>query len=277
MKTKEKKSSQTALLNFIVTCRTASEGILDVYFDHLEYGPKELSHTTLNAFGNTFLSKTNFKASFINLEKIRNTKELNLRAIIQNNFKNVYDLLSSIVKGPDESWLNLLEKNVVSIILSVSSEIILQERLFFSEELETRFKDNFLKELAKKLETLMKLEDLVDRHTFAKNCAAWIEYRMICADRFLSETWINCNAASLLLSSWVLGLVDCDLPIYLNASDYFFNLPLNDPHGDIDDIDEQFKSKYVKRFNLREHFQPFHFPRKLRTDIWKPESFEESP
>lgn len=273
MKPKAKKYSQSALLNFIVTCRTASEGILDVSDDHLEYGPKELSHESLNAFGNTFLLKTNFKASFINLDTIRSVKESNLRDAIQSNFQGAYERLYSVVKEANESWVDVLEKKVASIILSVSSEIILQDKLFFSEELKTRFHDKFLKELAEKLETLMKL-DVMKRDSFAKDCAAWIEYRMICADKFLSETWINCNAASLLLSSWVLELFDCDLPIYLNVSDYFFNLPLNNPQIE---IDEQFKNKYLKRFNVHEHFQPFHFPRKLKTDIWKLESLEESP
>lgn len=258
----EIKHSQHVLLNFIATSRIASEGIIDVSYERLEFGPRELSKETLHDYEDcSFLAKINSKASYIDLKKVKDLKNVEIRELVQENFLDAFQTLFLVVQNFDMQLSSFLQFTVVSIITSVTSEIILKERIFTSEEAQNKF-SKFLEKLADRLLVIINEPDKKTKHDLARKCAAWVEYRMSFADRFFSETLIGCNAASLLLAACVLLLADCDFPIFLGPTHYFLVFSIKDPDRD---IDEQFESFYLKKFKIDRKFQPEDLPRKLKT------------
>ncbi len=260
---------QAALLNFIATCPVASDGVINVSYDRFEFDLlQELSKETLHDYDDfSFVAKINYKASYLNLERVKNLKKVDIRDVIQSSFQNAFMDLLKIVRTFEESSVFFTKESVLSIITSVTSNIILSEKIFISKDAERKF-DDFFENLERKIRKIIKKQNVYKKQSKARKCAAWIEYRMMFADKFLSETLIGCNAASLLLSSLILLLAGCDFPIFLCRFDYFLKFSVKDPELDanIDHINKKFETLYLEKFKKDEKFQPNHFTRKLKTD-----------
>ncbi len=263
----QKKNLQAALLNFIATCPIASDGIINVSHDQFEFELlQELSEETLHDYEDcSFIEKINPKACFLNLSELKKLKKQDIRDKIQDKFQEAFKKILAKVETVNLSSSSFLQDEIVPIITSVPSDIIHPGKIHTSNA-QDKFIE-FLNLLSSKIQEIKDEREMQEKHSKARKCAAWIEYRMMFANKFLSESLINCNAASLLLSSFVLLRFGCDLPIFLNQSDYLPKFPFKDSEDiNISDINEQFATSYLKHFKRDQKFQPIDFPRKLRSD-----------
>ncbi len=159
---------------------------------------------------------------------------------------------------------------MVPIITDVTSGIIERKKRFRSPKKKMKEKfQKFLELLSQKIQEITNEPNAQASHLQARKCAAWIEYRMMFSDKYLSETLIGCNAASLLLSSLILLLAGCDLPIFLSQADYVPQFFVDDPEASdnsIHYVNGHYETSYLKKFKGGRIFQPNDFPRKLKTD-----------
>eukprot|EP01040_Poterioochromonas_malhamensis_P002778 gene2778-2959_t len=244
----KQKKSQATLLNFIATF--ASDGVINVSYDRFEYDLlQELSKETLHDYDDcSFLAKINFKASYLNIEKVKDLKKTDIRDLIQSNFHKAFQDLLQIVGNFDKSSEPLTKKSVLSIITSVTSNIILAEKVFISEDTQRKFNE-FFTILEGKIRKIMKKQSLKKRQSKARK-------------------------SSLLLSSLILLLAGCDSPIFLNQADYVPKFSVKDPKVDskIFHMNGEYEASYLKKFKGGRKFQPNDFPRKLKTgdpeELW---------